>query len=139
MINKDYMYSELTGVVIGCAMTVHSALGNGFQEVIYQRALAIEMADHGLSFSREYEMPIYYKEQQIGTRRVDFLVDGLVSVELKAVIKLEDVHLAQAINYLEAYDLEVGLLINFGARSLQFKRVANSKFKQKNQGNPAIP
>ena len=139
MINKDYKYSELTGRVIGCAMTVHSALGNGFQEVIYQRALEIEMADQGLSFSREHEMPIYYKERHIGTRRVDFLVDGLVSVELKAVINLEDIHLAQAINYLEAYDLEVGLLINFGARSLQFKRVANSKFKQKNQGNPAIP
>ncbi len=139
MINRYYKYSELTGRVIGCAMTVHSALGNGFQEVIYQRALEIEMADQGLSFSREHEMPIYYKEQQIGARRVDFLVDGLVSVELKAVINLEDVHLAQAINYLEAYDLEVGLLINFGARSLQFKRVANGKFKQKNQVNPAIP
>ena len=120
-------------------MTVHSALGNGFQEVIYQRALAIEMADQGLSFSREHEMPIYYKGRQVGTRRVDFLLEDLVSVELKAVIQLEDVHLAQAINYLEAYDLEVGLLINFGARSLQFKRVTNKKFKQKNQGNPEIP
>ena len=139
MINKDYKYSELTGRVISCAMTVHSALGNGFQEVIYQRALEIEMVDKGLSFSREHEMPIYYKEQQVGARRVDFLVDGLVSVELKAVIELEDIHLAQAINYLEAYDLEIGLLINFGARSLQFKRVFNSKFKQKDQGNPAVP
>ena len=139
MIRKEYKYSELTGKVIGCAMTVHSALGNGFQEVIYQRALEIEMADQGLSFSREHEMPIYYKDRQIGTRRVDFLVDNVVSVELKAITQLEDVHLAQAINYLEAYDLEVGLLINFGARSLQFKRVANSKFKQKNQGNPNIP
>ena len=120
-------------------MTVHSALGNGFQEVIYQRELAIEMADQGLSFSREHEMPIYYKGRQVGTRRVDFLLEGLVSVELKAVIQLEDVHLAQAINYLEAYDLEVGLLINFGARSLQFKRVSNSKFKQEHQGNPIIP
>ncbi len=119
-------------------MTVHSALGNGFQEVMYQRALAIEMADQGIAFSREHEMPIYYKEQQVGTRRVDFLVDNVVCVELKAVIHLEDVHLAQAINYLEAYDLEVGLLINFGARSLEFKRVTNKKFKQKNQGNPKI-
>ena len=139
MIREEYKYSELTGKVIGCAMTVHSALGNGFQEVIYQRALEIEMADQRLSFSREHEMPIYYKDRQIGTRRVDFLVDNVVSVELKALTQLEDVHLAQAINYLEAYDLEVGLLINFGARSLQFKRVANSKFKQKNQGNPNIP
>ena len=119
-------------------MTVHSALGNGFQEVIYQRALAIEMADEGLSFSREHEMSIYYKRHQVGTRRVDFLVEGVVSVELKAIIRLEDVHLAQAINYLEAYDLEVGLLINFGARSLEFKRVANRKFKQKHQGNPLV-
>ena len=139
MIKKGYRYSEITGEVIGCAMRVHSALGNGFQEVIYQRALAIEMGDQGLSFSREHEMPIYYKGQHIGTRRVDFLVGGNISVELKAVIQLEDVHLAQAINYLEAYNLEVGLLINFGARSLQFKRVTNKKCKQRNQGHPQIP
>lgn len=119
-------------------MTVHSGLGNGFQEKIYQRAFEIEMTDNGISFSREYEMPVYYKGQQIGKRRVDFLVEGIVSVELKAIIKLEDVHLAQAINYLEAYDLEIGLLINFGAKSLQFKRLTNKSFKQKNQGNPNI-
>ena len=139
MIKGEHKYSALTGKIIGCAMTVHSALGNGFQEVIYQRALRIEMADQGVSFSREHEMPIYYKARQIGTRRVDFLVEGVVSVELKAIIQLEDVHLAQAINYLEAYDLEVGLLINFGARSLAFKRVTNKVFKQKNQGHPGIP
>ena len=138
MIRAEYRHSELTGRVIGCAMAVHSALGNGFQEVIYQRALEIEMMDQGLSFAREHEMPIYYKEQQIGSRRVDFLVGNVVSVELKAIARLEDIHLAQAINYLEAYDLEVGLLINFGARSLEFKRVTNRKFKQRNQGNPRI-
>ena len=114
MINEKYKYSELTSKIIGCAMTVHSALGNGFQEVIYQRALVIEFADNGILFSREHEMPIFYKQQQIGTRRVDFLVEGVVSVEIKAVIELQDVHFAQAINYLEAYDLEVGLLIIFG-------------------------
>ena len=119
-------------------MTVHSELGNGFQEVIYQRALQIEMAEAGIEFSREYEMPVYYKERQIGTRRVDFLVEGTVSVELKAIIQLQDVHLAQAINYLEVYDLEVGLLINFGAKSLQFKRLSNKSFKQQNQGNPNV-
>lgn len=119
-------------------MTVHSELGNGFQEVIYQRALEIEMADNGIDFNREYEMPVYYKKQQIGTRRVDFLVEGIVCVELKAIIQLEDVHLAQAINYLEAFDLEIGLLINFGGKSLQFKRLSNKSFKQKNQGNPNI-
>ena len=138
MIKEEYKYSEITGKIIGCAMRVHSALGNGFQEVIYQRALDIEMMDNGLSFSREQEMPVYYKGHQIGTRRVDFLVEGIVSVELKALTELLDVHLAQAINYLEAYDLEVGLLINFGAKSLQHKRIVNRKFNQKNQGNPEI-
>ncbi len=138
MIKKEHKYSDLTGKIIGCAMTVHSALGNGFQEVIYQWALEIEMSEANIEFSREHEMPIYYKHQQIGSRRVDFLVEGVVSVELKALINIEDVHLAQAINYLEAYDLEIGLLINFGARSLEFKRVQNKSFKQKNQGNPAI-
>lgn len=131
MINENYKYSELTEKIIGCAMRVQSALGNGFQEVIYQRALEIEMADNDLSFSREHEMPVFYKKQQIGTRRVDFLVEEVISVELKAITTLEDVHLAQAINYLEAYDLEIGLLINFGSRSLQTKRVINRKFNQK--------
>ncbi len=96
------------------------------------------MAESGISFSREYEMPIYYKKQHIGTRRVDFLVEGVVSLELKALVKTEDVHLAQAINYLEAYDLEIGLLVNFGAKSLEFKRLTNKSFKQKQQGNPNI-
>lgn len=138
MIKEEYKYSEITGKVIGCAMRVHTALGNGFQEIIYQRALEIEMTDQSITFSREHEMPIYYKEQQIGTRRVDFLVEGVVSVELKAITNLEEVHLAQAINYLEAYDLEVGLLINFGSKSLQHKRLINKKFNQQNQGNPEI-
>jgi GxxExxY protein len=129
MVNEQYKYSELTGKIIGCAMTVHSILGNGFQEVIYQRALAIEMKLAGIDFSREHEMPIYYKEHEIGTRRADFLVEGKISVELKAITHVEDVHLAQAINYLEAYNLEVGLLINFGERSLNFKRLQNKKFK----------
>ena len=139
MIDRNYKHSDLTSKVIGCAMAVHSALGNGFQEVVYQRALQVEMADQEISFSREYEMPIFYKGQQVGTRRVDFLIEGVVSVELKAIAYLEDIHLAQAINYLEAYDLEVGLLINFGARSLEFKRVSNKKFNQRKQGNPHIP
>ncbi len=123
MIKKEYPESELTGKIIGCAMEVHRILGNGFQEVIYQRALSIEMASQGISFSREHEMDILYKGQQIGQRRVDFFVEGKVMVEIKAIVQLEDVHLAQAINYLEAYGLEVGLLINFGNTSLQFKRV----------------
>lgn len=129
MINEQYKYSELTSKIIGCAMTVHKILGNGFQEVIYQRALAIEMALAGIEFKREFEMPIFYRDEQIGTRRVDFFVEGVISVELKATTKLEDVNFAQAINYLEAYNLEIGLLINFGEISLKFKRLTNKKFK----------
>ncbi|MES2647044.1 MAG: GxxExxY protein [Bacteroidota bacterium] len=129
MINEQYKYSELTSKIIGCAMTVHKTLGNGFQEVIYQRALAIEMQFAGIKFSREHDMAIYYRGISIGSRRVDFLVGEVISVELKALIKLEDVHLAQAINYLEAYNLEVGLLINFGENSLNFKRVTNKKYR----------
>ena len=128
-VNEKYKYSELTSKIIGCSMTVHKTLGNGFQEVIYQRALVIEMQLAGISFAREFEMPIFYKKQQIGTRRVDFLVEGVISVEIKAVTKLEDVHFAQAINYLEAYNLEIGLLINFGETSLNFKRLTNKKYK----------
>jgi GxxExxY protein len=120
---ESYKYSDITGKIIGCAMEVHRYLGNGFQEVIYQRALSLEMQQQGLGFSREHEMQIHYKGVEIGTRRVDFFVEEKVMVEIKAVIQLEDVHLAQAINYLEAYGLEIGLLINFGSRSLQFKRV----------------
>ena len=122
-INLHYPHSEITAKIIGCAMEVHKILGNGFQEVIYQRALEIEMTAQKLDFTREHEMKIYYKGVDIGSRRVDFFVEEKVMVEIKAVILLEDVHLAQAINYLEAYGLEVGLLLNFGARSLQYKRV----------------
>lgn len=129
MIKEQYPDSELTGKIIGCAMEVHKALGNGFQEVIYQRALEIEMHLQGLDFSREHEMEIFYKGENIGTRRVDFFVEGKIMVELKAIIKLEDVHLAQAINYLEAYNMQIGLLINFGSQSLQFKRVMKPKMK----------
>ena len=127
MNEKDYKHSDITRKIIGAAMKVHSTLGNGFQEVIYQRALAIEMAKQGLSFERELKMQIYYDGQPIGTRRVDFFVEDKVMVELKAVTALEDVHLAQAINYLEAYGLEVGLLVNCGAKSLEYRRVVNSK------------
>ena len=122
-------YQEITGAIIGCAMRVHSMLGNGFQEVIYQRCLAIEMAKTNVGFAREVEMPIFYEGHEVGIRRVDFLVEDKLLVELKAVITLEDVHLAQALNYLEAFNLEIGLLINFGARSLQVKRLLNKKFR----------
>ncbi|MEJ5261372.1 MAG: GxxExxY protein [Ignavibacterium sp.] len=118
-------YEDITKRIIGCAMKVHSFLGNGFQEVIYQRALEIEMNLEGLRFEREKEMPVIYKGYEIGTRRVDFFVEDKIMVELKALTQLEDVHLAQGKNYLEAYNMEVGLLINFGAKSLEFKRLYN--------------
>jgi len=135
MIKKEYKYSDITAKIIGCALEVHKILGNGFQEVIYQRALALEMSLQGLPFSREFEMSIFYKNDQIGTRRVDFLVEEVISVEIKALIKLEDVHLAQAINYLEAYNLEIGMLLNFGAKSLEIRRLINPKHNQNNQKN----
>lgn len=128
MIKPEYKYSDITEKVIGSAMKVHSTLGNGFQEVIYQRALSIEMEKCGLLFGREIEMPIYYENVDIGTRRVDFLIDEKVLVEIKAVSKLENVHLAQALNYIEAFKLEIGLLINFGNTRLEFKRlIKNTK------------
>jgi len=118
-------YEDLTRKIIGCAMKVHSTLGNGFQEVIYQRAMSIEMDKLSLSFQREMEMTIYYEGIDIRTRRVDFFVEEEIMVELKALIKLEEVHLAQAMNYCQAYNLPIGLLINFGSKSLEFKRVYN--------------
>ena len=114
---------ELTYKIIGCAMKVHNTLGNGFQEVIYQRCLAIELSKANLEFLREEEMPIFYENVQVGTRRADFIVAEKVLVELKAMVKLEDVHLAQGLNYLTAYQIEKGLLINFGATSLEVKRL----------------
>lgn len=119
------VHENLTRKIIGCAMAVNGELGTGFQEVIYQRALAIEMQLQGLNFSREHEMNIFYKDQKIGTRRVDFFVEDKIMVEIKAVVGLENVHLAQAMNYLEAYAVYIGLLINFGAKRLEFKRVHN--------------
>jgi GxxExxY protein len=126
MIKEQYKHSDVTSKIIGCAMKVHSKLGNGFQEVMYQRALAIEMEKAKLSFEREREMSIYYDGHEIGTRRVDFFVEGKIMVELKAITILEPVHMAQALNYLEAYKMEIGLLVNFGEPSLKFRRVIKS-------------
>ncbi|EAY25157.1 GxxExxY protein [Microscilla marina] len=118
-------HKELTHKIIGCCMKVHSTLGGGFQEVIYQRALKIEMAKQGLAFEREMSMNIYYDGEHIGTRRVDFFVEGTIMLELKAVARLDDNHLNQAMNYCQAYNLPIGLLINFGGKSLEYKRVYN--------------
>jgi GxxExxY protein len=114
---------DLTYKIIGCAMKVHNTMGNGFQEVIYQRCLVIELEKAGLKFVREQEMTIFYEGIHVGTRRADFLVENEVMIELKALIKLEDVHLAQGLNYLTAYHYNRGLLINFGATSLEVKRL----------------
>lgn len=134
------LYEDLTRRIIGCAMEVHKRLGNGFQEVIYQRAFKKELEYAGLLFEREMEMPVFYRDESIGTRRVDFFVEGKIMVELKAVIRLEEAHLSQAMNYLEAYQMEIGLLINFGAKSLEFKRVHNNKLlRPSNLPNPVQP
>ncbi len=118
----------ITYKINGCAMKVHNTLGNGFQEVIYQRCLAIELGNAGLVFGREVDQIIYYEGIEVGTRRADFIVENKVTVEIKALINLEPVHLAQAKNYVVAYDFPIGLLINFGAKSLQFNKVYNPKY-----------
>lgn len=127
---EQLKYEHITHKIIGCAMRVHSELGNGFQEVIYQRSMEIEMTLSGISFEKEKEMTIFYRGHEVGRRRVDFFVENLIMVELKAIIELEDVHLAQGLNYLEAYNAEIGLLLNFGSKSLTYKRLLNRKFKQ---------
>jgi len=117
------IYKEKTHAIIGCAMNVHNQLGNGFQEVIYQRCLALELGKAEIHFNREVSMPIFYNDTQVGTRRADFIIEDKIVAELKAVIELEDVHLAQALNYLQAYNMDAGLLINFGNTRLEFKRL----------------
>jgi len=138
--NKIYKmeHNALTHKIIGAAMEVHKRLGNGFQEVIYQRALSIEMNLQSIAHEREKEMPLMYKGYDVGTRRVDFFVEEQIMVEIKAVINLEDVHLAQAKNYLEAYKMQTGLLINFGAKSLQFKRIFNKISLTRNSLEPGL-
>ena len=121
----------LTYAIIGCAMKVHNTMGPGFQEVIYQRCLAIELERAHLSFAREQEQDVFYEETKVGTRRADFVVEDRVVVEIKAVVKLEDVHLAQAKNYTVAYDFPLGLLINFGSKSLEYKLMFNPKYHPK--------
>ncbi|MEQ8577787.1 MAG: GxxExxY protein [Balneola sp.] len=136
--SADLKYQNITKKIIGASFDVHSFLGNGFQEVIYQRALSHEFQKAGLSFQREIEQQIYYKDvpKPIGTRRADFVVENKVLVEVKAVIELEDVHIAQALNYLKAYKLEVGLLINFGSKSMTFKRLVLTQDKSVKSSNP---
>ena len=126
-VNENYKYSDITGKIIGCAMQVHREIGCGFQEVVYQRCLAIEMKEAGIEFAREQERTLYYKDYDVGTRRADFIIDDKIMVELKCTPELTDAHLSQALNYLQVYRMEAGLLINFGGRSLQYKRITNEK------------
>ena len=118
-------FKELTHTIIGCAMEVHRVLRPGFQEYIYQRALAIEIRKCGVKFEEEFELPVFYKGDKIGLRRVDFWVEKVIVVEIKAKSEIDNIHLAQAINYIEASNTSGGLIINFGAPSLQFKRLHN--------------
>ena len=122
---------ELTYKIIGCAMKVHNIMGPGFQEVIYQRCLAIEFKKQGLVFQREQEQTVYYEEMEVGIRRADFIVEGKIVVEIKALVNLENVHIAQAKNYTVAYDFPLGLLINFGSQSMQYKLLFNPKYHPK--------
>ena len=135
----EYKDGDITSKIIACALEVHKTLGNGFPELIYQRALEVEFEDRSLVFIREFEMPLYYKGKIIGQRRVDFLFENKICVELKAVTALTDVHLAQALNYLEALNLEIGLLLNFGSRSLEIKRLHNKKYSPLINFNPNRP
>jgi GxxExxY protein len=127
VIKQEYLYSDLTEVIIGCAMKVHSSIGRGFPEYIYQRALAIELSKTSLEIKKEMEWPVYYDGQLIGKRRVDFMVNDKVLIEIKAVAVYESSHLNQIINYLQAFQIPVGLLINFGKEKLEFKRFTNNK------------
>ncbi|MGA7935694.1 MAG: GxxExxY protein [Kovacikia sp.] len=122
--------NDLTYKIIGCAMKVHNTMGPGFQEVIYQRCLAIELERAGISFVREQEQKVYYDGIEVGMRRADFVVENQIVVELKALVQLEDVHLAQAKNYTVAYDFPLGLLINFGGKSLEHKLLFNNRRNQ---------
>ncbi len=128
----ELIFKELTHKIIGCAMEVHRVLGPGFQEYIYQRAMAIEMRKIGIKFEEEYELPVFYKGEKIGLRRVDFLIENTISLEIKAKSELDNAHIAQAINYIETSNVAAGLLINFGAGSLQFKRIHNKLLSPQN-------
>jgi GxxExxY protein len=129
MIKEEYKYSETTGKIIGCSMKVHQRMRTGYQELIYHRCLVIEFKKENIVFQDEVELPIFYEGIEVGKRRVDFLIDKKVVLEIKAVSELNDTHFAQALNYLEGLNLEIGLLLNFGAKSLEIKRIINNKAK----------
>jgi GxxExxY protein len=123
----NFRYSDITRKIIGASMLVHRNFGGGnFTENIFQRALLLELTESGLRYESEKELPVYYKNKLIGKKRVDIFIEGKILVELKAVGAFEKVHYNQVINYLKIFNLEVGLLINFGTSSLQVKRFVNN-------------
>lgn len=128
MINEKYIHSDITAEILNVAFEVHKIIGPGFVELVYLRSMLVECGLRNIETDSEIELPIYYKNVRVGSRRADLLVKKKVIVELKAVVELNDNHLAQAINYLEAFNLEVGLLLNFESKSLQYKRVIHPKF-----------
>jgi GxxExxY protein len=134
----DLPYNDLTQAIIGCAMKVHSRMKNGYVEAVYQKCLAIELQKKDLNFQQEVDVPIHYDGIVVGRRRVDFIIERNIIVEIKAITTLENHHLAQAINYLETHQLQVGLLINFGSKSLQFRRLVNG-LKNASVKNPVNP
>ena len=129
MVKDEYKYSDITEKIIGCGLKIHQRMRNGYPELIYHRCMVIEFRKERLAFLTEVELPIFYDEIEVGKRRVDFLVEDKVIVEIKALSELTDAHLAQALNYLEVMNLEIGLLMNFGSKSLEVKRLINNKFR----------
>jgi len=138
MVKEEYKYSDVTEKIIGCAMRIHQRMRNGYQELIYHRCLVIEFKKACLSFSNEIELPIFYDDIEVGRRRVDFLIEKKIIVEIKALSEITDAHLAQALNYLEVMNLEIGLLINFGSKSLEIKRLINNKHKPSFKSNESV-
>lgn len=132
MINEKYIHSDITSAILGAAFEVHKQIGCGFVEAVYHRAMLWELYLRKIEHESEKELPIYYKNHKVGSRRADILVNKLVIIELKATSQLENIHLAQAINYLETFNLDVGLLLNFGSRSLEYKRVIHPKYLHRN-------
>jgi GxxExxY protein len=128
--NQEQEMNNLTHKVIGCAMSVYKALGNGFNEEIYQKALSVEFEMNGIEYIQDHKMDIIYKENKIGTRIVDFFIEGCLMLEIKLLTEILEEHRIQGINLLEAYRIADGLLINFGGSSLEFKRVYNNKLKR---------
>jgi GxxExxY protein len=131
MINEKYIHSDITSTILAAAFEVHRIIGCGFVESVYHRSLIIECMNRKIAFESEKELPIYYKNHKVGSRRVDLLFQQKVVAELKAVSKLEDIHLAQAINYLEVFNLDVGLLLNFGSKTLEYKRLVHPRLVNK--------